>query len=411
MSPQRLALRTLMLGRPRSVLTVLLIAACLCLLDLFAGSIASVRARLEYQAVTGERLGHLTITHADPAGGAEDSAAGGSSGGSAGGSAFKPAEAAQVKRLVEAMAGVALVVPQMNVEGIASTGQRSALFHGEGIGSAGLEAVPPAHGKLKPDQPNGIALSSGHARSLGLKSGSNVTLTGVSVDKPVAPLKAEVVDVYSSTDFSGGGRSLLMPFELAQTLVDTERTERLVVYLADPRQLDAMRLALRSALRTAGLAVHVHTWQELSPSYLKGRGDSDLNFESVAGMVFAVIAAAIAATISMNALERRREVATLRALGMHSSGVFLMYAAEALWMAAFAVIISVVGSGLIAWVVNRAALSYTTQQALKRAPMLVELDFNRMGMAVVTVMAVALLASLAPAFKAARAEVAEGLAG
>jgi putative ABC transport system permease protein len=402
MSPQRLALRTLMLGRPRSVLAVLLIAACLCLLDLFAGSIASVRARLEYQAVTGERLGHLTITRAD--------AAGGATGGATGGPAFKPAEATQIKRLVEAMSGVALVVPQMSVEGIASTGQRSALFHGEGIGSAGLQAVPPEHGKLKPDQPNGIALSSGHARSLGLKPGSNVTLTGVSVDKPVAPLKAEVVDVYSMTDFNGGGRSLLMPFELAQTLVDTERTERLVVYLAEPQQLDAMRLALRSALRTAGLAVHVHTWQELSPGYIKGRGDSDLNFESVAGMVFAVIAAAIAATISMNALERRREVATLRALGMHSSGVFLMYAAEALWMAAFAVVISVVGSGLIAWVVNRAALSYTTQQALKRAPMLVELDFNRMGMAVVAVMAVALLASLVPAFKAARAEVAEGLA-
>ena len=95
---------------------------------------------------------------------------------------------------------------------------------------------------------------------------------------------------------------------------------------------------------------------------------------------------------------------------MHSSGVFLMFAAEALWMAAFAVVISLVGSGLIAWVVNRAALSYTTQQALKQAPMLVELDFNRMLMAVVTVMAVALLAALAPAFKAARGEVAEGLA-
>ncbi|MDB5951827.1 MAG: hypothetical protein JWR65_3682 [Massilia sp.] len=402
MSPHRLALRTLMLGRPRSVLAVLLIAACLCLLDLFAGSIASVRARLEYQAVTGERLGHLTITRAD--------AAAASANGSAGGSAFKPAEAARVKRLVEAMAGVALVVPQMSVEGIASTGQRSTLFHGEGIGSAGLQAAPPAHGKLKPEQPTGIALSSGHARALGLKQGSSVTLTGVSADKPVAPLKAEVVDVYSTTEFNGSGRSLLMPFELAQTLVDTERTERLVVYLAEPQQLDAMRLALRSALRTAGLAVHVHTWQELSPSYLKGRGDSDLHFESVAGMVFAVIAAAIAASISMNALERRREVATLRALGMHSSGVFLMYAAEALWMAGFAVVISLVGSGLIAWVVNRAALSYTTQQALKRAPMLVELDFNRMGMAVVAVMAVALLASLAPAFKAARAEVAEGLA-
>jgi ABC-type lipoprotein release transport system permease subunit len=201
-----------------------------------------------------------------------------------------------------------------------------------------------------------------------------------------------------------------MPFEMAQNLLDTERTERLVVTLADPRQLDPMRAKLLGRLRGAGLAVDVHTWQEVSESYLQARSASDLTFDSVAGMVFAVIAAAIAATISMNAFERRREVATLRALGMHSTGVFFMFAAEALWMAAFAVVISLVGSGLIAWVVNRAALSYTTQQALKHAPMLVELDFHRMLMAVVTVMAVALLAALAPAFKAARAEVAEGLA-
>jgi ABC-type lipoprotein release transport system permease subunit len=396
MSPHQLALRTLLLGRPRSVLTVLLIAACLCLLSLFAGNIASTRARLEYQAVTGERLGHLSITRAGGAG------------------AFEPADAQRVKKLAETVAGVAQVVPQMRVSGIASTGQRSALFHGEGIGSAGAGArhgvEPDPLGKLNLAQANGIALSSGHARALGLRAGANLTLTGVTVDAPAAPLKAEVVDIFGTADFSDGARSVLMPFEMAQNLLATERTERMVVYLADPKQLDAVRAALRGVLHSAGLAVDVHSWQELSPSYIKARSASDLTFDSVAGMVFAAIAAAVAATISMNAFERRREVATLRALGMHSSGVFLMFAAEALWMAAFAVVISLVGSGLIAWVVNRAALSYATQQTLKQAPMLVELDFNRMLMAVVTVMAVALLAALAPAFKAARGEVAENLA-
>jgi putative ABC transport system permease protein len=398
MSPYRLALRTLLLARPRSVLAVLLIGACLSLLDLFAGNIASTRARLEYQAVTGERLGHLTITLA----------------GEARGRAFEAADAERIKRIVEAVAGVALVVPQMSVSGIASTGQHSALFHGEGISCAGAGprggAQPEARGKLNPAQANGIALSSGHARSLGLRPGSSLTLTGVSVDAAAAPLSAEVVDIFSTSDFNDSARSVLMPFEMAQNLLDTERTERMVVYLADPKQLETLRAAVRAALNGAGLMVDVHSWQELSASYLKARSASDLTFDSMAAMVFAVIAAAIAATISMNAFERRREVATLRAFGMHSSGVFLMFAAEALWMAIFAVVISLVASGLIAWVVNRAGLSYTTQQALKNAPMLVELDFHRMLMVVVTVMAVALLAALAPAFKAARGEVAEGLA-
>ena len=241
MSPHRLALRTLMLARPRSVLAVLLIAACLCLLDLFAGNIASVRARLEYQAVTGERLGHLSITRAGATRAAPRSS--------------RPRRSS-VKRLVEAVAGVALVVPQMRVSGIASTGQRSALFHGEGIGSAGTArgAEPDPHGKLNPAQPNGIALSSGHARSLGLRPGSNVTLTGVTRRR--AGRAAE----------GRGGRYLqhrriqrqrALAADAVRNGADPARHRAhraLVVYLADPKQLDAVRAALlrRAARRRPG---------------------------------------------------------------------------------------------------------------------------------------------------------------
>ena len=145
-------------------------------------------------------------------------------------------------------------------------------------------------------------------------------------------------------------------------------------------------------------------------AYANERGATDVAFDSVAGMVFAVIAATVAATISMNAFERRREVGTLRALGMRSSSVFLMFVMEGVLMALTGVLISLVASGLIAWIVNRAALSYTTASAAHNAPMLVELDFERMSMAVVTVLAVALLAALVPSFKAARGAIAPTLA-
>jgi putative ABC transport system permease protein len=296
----------------------------------------------------------------------------------------------------------------MSVSGIAYTGKRSALFFGEGIGAASV--TPALPGKLKLQRRKGIALSSGQAQALGVSNGASLTLMGATLDAHALPLDAEVVDVFSSADFGPGARSLLMPFEMAQTLLDTARTERFVVYLSDPSQLDARRQALLAALRRAGLRVEIHSWQDQSPAYAKEKRESELSLDSVAGMVFAVIAASVAATVSMNALERRREVATLRALGMHSSRVFLMFSAEAMWMASIGVLCSLVGSSVISWMVNRAALSYSTHHTLKRAPMLVELDFERMTMAVVAAVAVALLASLVPAFKAARTDVAEGLA-
>lgn len=399
MSPNRLAMRTLMLGSTRSILAILLIAASLCVLDLFAGHVASARARIEHQAVIGERMGHLAITRARVPGSSETPRM------------FDPAEALHVIRLAQASPGVALVVPQMSVSGIASTGERSALFFGEGVVSTPDNgAAQQLPGKLNPGARRGIAVSSGQARSLGLGNGSNVTLTGATLEARALPLEARVVDIYSTPEQAGGGRQpLLMPFAMAQTLLDTERTERIVVYLSEPANTEERRTALASILRAAGLPVHVKTWQEQSVAYANERGATDVAFDSVAGMVFAVIAATVAATISMNALERRREVGTLRALGMRSSGVFLMFVLEGLWMALTGVAISLVASGLIAWIINRAALSYNAHHALSNGPMLVELDFDRMSMAVVAVLAVALLAALVPAFKAARGAIAPSL--
>ncbi len=400
MSPARLALRTILLGHSRNVLAILLLAGSLCVLDLFAGHVASARARMEYQAVIGERIGHLAILREA----AQDDASS---------PMFSPEEALRVIRIAERQPGVAMVVPQMSVSGIASTGARSALFFGEGVVPS-LDRAPVGAqlpGKLNPAKRNGIAVSKGQARSLGLRNGSSVTLTGATVDARSVPMAAEIVDVYSMPGLSDSGRQpLIMPFSLAQTLLDTERTERVVVYLADGTRTEEKRQALTAALASAGVPALVKTWQDLSVAFASERGAADIAFDSVAGMVFAVIAATVAATISMNTLERRREVGVLRALGMSSSGVFLMFVMEAVWMALMAVVLSLVASSLIAWIVNRAALSYTAHNALSSAPMLVELDFNRMAMAVVTVLAVALMASLVPAFKAARGAVAPALA-
>lgn len=399
MSPNRLAMRTLMLGNLRSILAILLISASLCVLDLFAGHVSSARARMEHQAVIGERLGHLAIMRARPPGAVE--AARG----------FTATEALQVIRLAQASPGVALVVPQMSVSGIASTGARSTLFFGEGVVSAtDSAAAQELPGKLNPGTRNGIAVSRRQALSLGLSNGSNVTLTGATLDARAVPLDAEVVDIYSTAGRADGGRQpVVMPFSMAQSLLDTERTERIVVYLSEPAETERQRTALATKLRANGMQVYVKTWQEQSAAYANERGATDVAFDSVAGMVFAVIAATVAATISMNALERRREVGTLRALGMRSSSVFLMFVLEALWMAVTGVAVSLVASGLIAWVVNRAALSYSAHHAASSGPMLVELDFERMGMAVVAVLAVALLAALVPAFKAARGAIAPSL--
>ncbi len=402
MNPARLALRTLMLGSTRSALAIVLIAASLCVLDLYAGHIASVRAQVEQRAVIGERLGHLAIQRAAPLAARPSERM------------FEPIEAQRVQGLLNATEGVALAVPQMRVEGIAAAGARSVLFHGEGISPAPERAAPlavPLPGRLDPNLANGIALSREQAALLGVALGSKLSLTAISQEALTLPLQAQVVDIYKGFENAGLERTpLLMPFQMAQTLQGTKRTERFAVFLHDHARTLELRANLTEAFKSAGLPVRIMTWYEQSGDSARQGSFTELAFDSVAGMVFAVIAATVAATIAMNALERRREVATLRALGMRSSSVFLMFVLEGLWMTLIGVVISLVGSAVIAWIVNRASLSYTTAKyGLGTTPMLVELDLNRISMAVVVALAVALLAALVPAFKAARAPIAPSL--
>ena len=198
-----------------------------------------------------------------------------------------------------------------------------------------------------------------------------------------------------------GGEHLLMPLEMARALHDTAGIERLVVYLHEPAELERRRAELATSLRRAGLAVAVRSWQEQASGWEAERAATDLAFDSIAGMVFAVIAATIAAAMAMTELERRRETATLRALGLRSSAVFLMVVAEAQGMALCGVALSALASALLAWGVNQATLT--------GAALAVELDIERMAIAIAAVLAVALLAALVPALKAARAPVAPAL--
>jgi putative ABC transport system permease protein len=158
------------------------------------------------------------------------------------------------------------------------------------------------------------------------------------------------------------------------------------------------------ALHGSGMSVQVVSGSELSSRYESVRWESSLALSLAAGATAVAIAAVIAATASINAIERRREFATLRALGMTATGLFAHIAAEALALVLCATALGMSASGLIACGMNRIAVRAGGQLAI-------ELDPRRLLVAMAAVLAVTLLAAGIPALKAARANVPLGLAG
>jgi predicted lysophospholipase L1 biosynthesis ABC-type transport system permease subunit len=109
-----------------------------------------------------------------------------------------------------------------------------------------------------------------------------------------------------------------------------------------------------------------------------------------------VAACASAANTALQTLARRRELATLRALGMSRTALVLMLELEALWITCGAALPGLAFGAIAAWRVERSAsLPWT---------------LAGQGAALLALAGSALLAALVPAIRAARHDVARGLA-
>jgi putative ABC transport system permease protein len=401
-----LALRNVLRNRHRSMATVLAIAAGLAAINLFAGYIANVYGGLQLQAVAGERLGHLTIfkkgmllegkLHPKRY-------------------MFDPDETARVRKIVEGSAGVRLLSPRISVSGMASNGNASTIFIGEGIVANDAKILrgslaDGAGGKLDPAQKYGVAVSADLAKLLNYSIGSTLTLMTSTIDGQANALDAQIVDIFNTGNANTNDKYLVFPLGLAQLLLDTERAERFVVLLEDERNTEAKRDELLSKLATAGFSVEIKTWKELSSFYTQVRNLFDMIFAFIACIVFVIAAMSIANTISMTVIERTREVGTLRALGMRTLGIVRLFSFEAAWLALFGIGLGLAVTVLVATLVNRADISYVPPNSSYSVALLVDLDWNRIAGVAGIVLMLALLAALLPSLKAARRGIVDALA-
>jgi cell division protein FtsX len=185
---------------------------------------------------------------------------------------------------------------------------------------------------------------------------------------------------------------------------------RLAVYLSDPKLLPPQRAALAAALANEGVDAEVRYGRELSDQYIGMRAKAAFVLGCAAGAAIAIIGAFIGASATITRIERRRQFATMRALGMRPGSVFGQVAAEALLIALCAVVLGMIASALVAWTASRTGWPHT-DQPLPAVDFAVELDPVHLVMAIAAVLATAFVAAFIPAFKAARADVPADLAG
>jgi ABC-type lipoprotein release transport system permease subunit len=262
---------------------------------------------------------------------------------------------------------------------------------------------------LAPDDPSGMLLGQRLADDLGVKVGDKVSLALVDGDGRLQEGAFTVRGLFATGVLTYDEGSVLMPLAKAQALAGAKGEASAVVLL-----LRDKRGAAQVAAALAGPGLAALTWAQLNELYVSGLQYA-MNFYILLDLiVMLVVAVVIANTLLMAVFERIREMGILAALGMKGRQILQMYLLEAGLLGLVGVVIGIaLGLVAVAWMakvgIEIGDIASVAGNMTLGTTMRARFDPGSViGLSIGTLVII-LLASLYPAWYAARLEPVDAL--
>jgi ABC-type lipoprotein release transport system permease subunit len=314
-----------------------------------------------------------------------------------------------------ALPQVASAAPVIWAVGILNTPEETTNLQVYGVDVASDFYAPVRDGMvagdwLAADDRSGIVLGRRLAESMGLQTGSNVSLTVIDADGQPQEQIYTVRGLFASGAVSYDESAAFLPLAKAQAVTNTVgRASAVTILLHDQEDAAAVAAAL------AAPGVQALTWRELNQTFLQTM-DTAMSFYMVLDfIVMLVVAVVIANTLLMAVFERVREMGILAALGMKGRQIMQMFLFEAATLGLVGIVLGVVlGTALVIYMSTNGIyigedVAGSAENIALGSTMYTRLIPSSIAGLSVATLAITLLASLYPAWFAARLEPVQAL--
>jgi len=208
--------------------------------------------------------------------------------------------------------------------------------------------------------------------------------------------------------------TVVMHIKLAQQLLygrGAHKAVAIVVQLRSTSDMTAARARLNDLIKLHGLDLEVRDFTELQPQYEQVIGMFSTIFMFIVIVMGTIVLFTVVNTMSMSVMERTNEIGTARAMGVRRSSIRWQFVIEGWMLGIVGVCVGLMLAAVIAAVVNRAGMSWTPPG--QAAPIPLRLLTHGSGRLVLIVglglVAMATVAALIPANRAARMQVVDAL--
>lgn len=269
----------------------------------------------------------------------------------------------------------------------------------------------------------GIILGSGLARRLGVRTGDAVTLVSpmssfsMTMDSGAVAPRVQNLDVCVVGIFFAGFEEYDQKLSYVHLNVSYAFNPRLdgrsdtifgiEMRLTDMDRANAVASRLSAAYESNGMNVRVVTWSALNPQVFQ-----NLQFHRVVIWVLlffliSVAAFGVLSSLYMLVIDKRREISILKAMGASDKAVARIFVFAGVVIGVLGMILGQ-GIGLIlCWLLRAYSFPLDPEvYIINHLP--VSIQASNIGMISATTLALCILATLFPAFKAARARPVEG---
>lgn len=397
----KLALRNIFRNRRRSAITLAVIVFGAVGLILFGGYKAVTFRGLRESTIRG-RLGHLQIFGAGHEKGSQ-----------------KPLEhglenVAGIRAVIEKDRRVESTAAQITLMGLISNGDKSETFVATAVEPAkdrNMRGQKIVAGTLLPDhESDAVLLGKGLADSMNAKPGDYLTLMSPTVSGSLNAMDVRVAGIIQTGVKELDERAVKMPIAGAQSLLQTTKVERLLVFLRDTETTGSVRKDLHQLFANNKWALEMKSWSELASFYHQVVLLYNGIFGFLGLIVFAVVIFSVANTIVMSIFERTREIGTLMAIGTTRGRIWRMFFLEGLMTGVLGGLLGLAAGALLATLINQGNVmlppppGYTVGYRLH-----ILLQTPVMTVAFLISVITATLSSILPALKASRLKIVDAL--
>lgn len=332
---------------------------------------------------------------------------------------------ADAQRLLDALPGGAGWAPRLEAWGLISADRDDAT--GRGVQLFGIDAAREAHfsklvsaideGRMaaRADGAREIALGSLLARNLGVTQGDAVIVLSADAFGSQSADRFTVVGTFAIGDdeFDGFG-ALVDLSELRAFLEAGDAVSHVAVFL--PESGNLAPVAAELAADFPGSRYEVLPWPELMPDLVQFMKLDDVGNWIGNAVLIVVVGFGLLNTILMSVFERVREFGVLRALGLRPRAVFALVLIESVQLTLLGIAIGfAIGVPLVLWLSGH-PIPITGEGArasielFDLEPLIVfALGRDQLVTLPLLLIAVGLLAAIAPAFRASRGRPVDAL--